>query len=68
MRLQWSFSLHFVKNVRSNGSKYLKVCKFFEIMQTYYSKYKFKNAKTSDFLSVVEEVAGKAAAERVDLH
>lgn len=42
--------------------------KFFEIMQTYYGKYKFKNAKTSDFLSVVEEVAGKAAAERIDLH
>lgn len=32
--------------------------KFFEIMQTYYGRYKFKNAKTSDFLSVVEEVAG----------
>lgn len=32
--------------------------KFFEIMQTYYNRYKFKNAKTSDFLSIVEEVAG----------
>lgn len=32
--------------------------KFFEIMQTYYNRYKFKNAKTSDFLSVVEEFAG----------
>ncbi|MDP4146009.1 MAG: M1 family metallopeptidase [Bacillota bacterium] len=32
---------------------------FFKILQTFYNKYEFKNATTSDFLGVVEEVTGK---------
>lgn len=32
---------------------------FSKIMQTYYDKYKFKNAKTKDFIAVVEEVTNK---------
>lgn len=31
---------------------------FFKVMSTYYDKYKFKNAKTGDFIAVVEEVTG----------
>ena len=32
---------------------------FFEILQKYYSKYKYKNASTEDFKMVCEEVSGK---------
>lgn len=32
---------------------------FSKILKTYYEKYKFKNAKTKDFIAVVEEVTGK---------
>lgn len=42
--------------------------KFFYIMQAYYNKFKLKNAKTSDFLSVVQKIAGEDAVDIVDLH
>lgn len=32
---------------------------FFEILQTYYSEYSFKNATTEDFLTICEQVSGK---------
>jgi len=38
---------------------------FFKIMQTYYQRYKLKNAHVADFLNVVEEVSGKEVVEKI---
>jgi len=38
---------------------------FFKIMQTYYQRYKLKNAQVADFLDVVEEFAGKDTVEKI---
>jgi len=38
---------------------------FFKIMQTYYQRYKYKNAHVIDFLNVVEEISGKEAVEKI---
>lgn len=32
---------------------------FFKILQTYYNKYKFKNATSQDYINIVEDVTGK---------
>lgn len=41
---------------------------FFSIMQSYYSKYSFKNATTANFLEVCEEVSGKEFDELFNKH
>ncbi|HWR60705.1 MAG TPA: M1 family metallopeptidase [Clostridia bacterium] len=41
---------------------------FFNIMQSYYQEYSFKNATTEDFLQVCEEVSGKDFDELFDRH
>lgn len=41
--------------------------KFFEILRSYYSNYKFKNATTLNFLEVIKEVCGTQALEYFNL-
>ena len=39
---------------------------FFEILQTYFERYKNGNATTDDFIAVAEEVSGKELTEFFD--
>jgi aminopeptidase N len=39
---------------------------FFEILRTYYDRYKFSNAVTDDFIAVAEEVSGKDLSDFFD--
>ena len=32
---------------------------FFEIMRTYYDRYKYSNATTADFIAIAEEISGQ---------
>lgn len=40
---------------------------FSKVMQTYYRKYRFKNANPNDFHKIIEEIAGKEVAESIQI-
>lgn len=40
--------------------------KLYTILQTYYQKYKFKNATTMDFIRIVEEITGESMDNKID--
>ncbi len=39
---------------------------FFRILQTYYDRFKYGNARTADFIAVAEEISGQALGEFFD--